>query len=250
LEDSDLTPAPDAASAEGLVLVPSPKSQFGVISDIDDTVMKTHATSWWRMARLTFLNNARTRKPFEGVAALYRALHAGADGSHFNPFFYVSSSPWNLYDLIEDFLDLNGIPLGPILLRDLEVSRRQLSHTRHDHKLDKINTILSVIPETKFLLIGDSGQQDPYLYREAIRRYPDRVLAIYIRDVAEKNRTAVEKLAREAEADGVEMILAADSYVAAHHAADRGYIRREALDAILAERQQDRYAPEAERPTV
>lgn len=244
------TPSREVAAADGLVLVPSPKSRFGVISDIDDTVMKSSATSWWRMARLTFLKNARTRKPFEGVAAFYRALHAGADGAHANPIFYVSSSPWNLYDLIEDFLDLNGIPLGPILLRDLELSRKQFSNTKHEHKLDKIKMILSVIPETPFVLIGDSGQQDPILYREAIRRFPGRIQAIYIRDVSAQQRAAVEQLIREAAADGVEMVLAADSYVAAQHAADRGLIRPEALEAILSEREKDRFAPEAERPTV
>jgi phosphatidate phosphatase APP1 len=240
----------ETPAAEGLAMVPSPKSRFGVVSDIDDTVMRSSATHFWRMAKLTFLNNARTRKPFEGVAAFYRALHAGVEGEHANPFYYVSSSPWNLYDLIEDFLDLNGIPLGPILLRDLGLDKEKFIKSGHEHKLDKIKTILAVTPELPFLLIGDSGQEDPELYRKAIQRFPGRILAVYIRDVAQKRREAVQRLIEEARADGVEMVLATDSYAAAQHAADRGYLRAEALEAILAERQQDLYAPEADRPTV
>jgi phosphatidate phosphatase APP1 len=236
-------------NAEGLILVPSPHSRFGVISDIDDTVMKSSATNFWRMMKLTFLNNARTRKPFEGVSAFYRALHAGLEGDHSNPFFYVSSSPWNLYDLIHDFLDLNGIPLGPILLRDL-IEQQEYVETRHEHKLAKIKAIFETIPDLPFLLIGDSGQEDPKLYLEAVRRYPGRILAIYIRDVSAKRRPIVEQLIEEAKAHDIDMVLAADSYVAAQHAAEHGYLRPDSLEEVQAKRQQDRYAPEAERPTV
>ena len=70
------------------------------------------------MAKLTLLHNAHTRLPFEGVAGFYQALQRGRDGEAYNPVFYVSNSPWNLYDLLEDFLDVHGIPRGPLLLRD------------------------------------------------------------------------------------------------------------------------------------
>ena len=62
------------------------------------------------MSRTTFLNNARTRLPFAGVAEFYRSLQLGRNGKRNNPFFYVSSSPWNLYDLLKDFLDTTTDP--------------------------------------------------------------------------------------------------------------------------------------------
>jgi phosphatidate phosphatase APP1 len=248
LIENEVTPGRETPKAEGFVLVPSPDAAFGVISDIDDTVMKSSATNFWRMARLTFLNNARTRKPFQGVAAFYRALAAGPQGGDgASPFFYVSSSPWNLYDLIHDFLELNEIPLGPILLRDLGLDKHKFIKEGHEHKLDKIQAILGTIPDLPFLLIGDSGQDDPTLYREAIRRFPGRIRAVYIRDIAAKNRTAVEELAAEARADNVEMLLVADSYEAARHAADRGLIASNQLDEIHADREQDRTSS---RPAV
>src|SRR5690606_2716375 len=92
---------------------------FGVISDIDDTILQSSITDWKTAAQLTFLHNARTRKPLDGAATLYQALQAGADGSGRHPIFYVSSSPWNLYDLLEDFMELNAIPFGSLFLRDL-----------------------------------------------------------------------------------------------------------------------------------
>src|SRR5690606_30277301 len=104
--------------AIGQILVPPSDSRFGIISDMDDTVIRSHVTEFWKVARLTMLHNARTRKPFEGVAAFYRALQAGGDGTRHNPIFYVSSSAWNLYDLFRVFLEHNQLPSGPILLRD------------------------------------------------------------------------------------------------------------------------------------
>jgi phosphatidate phosphatase APP1 len=237
--ENQVTPEHETPSTEGHVLIPSPQSALGVISDIDDTVMKSSATNFWRMARLTFLNNARTRKPFLGVAAFYRALAAGPQGQGANPFFYVSSSPWNLYDLIHDFLDLNAIPRGPILLRDLGLDKSRFIKGGHEHKLEKIQLILDTVHDLPFLLIGDSGQDDPKLYREAIRRFPGRIRAVYIRDVHSKRRSLVAELAADAHADGVEILLAKDSYEAARHAADAGLIEPRRLDEIRADREAD-----------
>ncbi len=80
-------------------------AEGGVISDIDDTVLQSSATNYLRAAQLMFLDNARTRFLFAGVAALYHAL--SADGRNL-AIFYVSSSPWNLYELLTDFFDFQG----------------------------------------------------------------------------------------------------------------------------------------------
>jgi phosphatidate phosphatase APP1 len=81
-------------------------------------VLQSSVTNFLKMARMVLLGNAHTRLPFEGVAAFYRALQRGASGGEFNPIFYVSNSPWNLYDLLEDFMDVHGVPAGPLFLRD------------------------------------------------------------------------------------------------------------------------------------
>jgi hypothetical protein len=73
---------------------------MAVISDIDDTIIQTGATRLWQAARSVLLGTAHTRLPFPGVAPFYRALESGPDGQAALPFFYVSSSPWNLYDVL------------------------------------------------------------------------------------------------------------------------------------------------------
>lgn len=223
-------------TATGQVLVPSSQSQFGVISDIDDTVLQTDATSVIGTFRATFLNNAHTRLPFHGVAALYRALQQGTTPNTINPLFYVSSSPWNIYDMLVDFLSIQGIPLGPLMLRDWGVSadESQTPSSHHGHKTIAIQRIMDTYPELPFILIGDSGQKDPEIYREIVHRYPQRVLAVYIRNVSHKTKRidAINALSAEIAQAGSSLILADDTLAAAKHAAAQGWIPNEILTAI------------------
>lgn len=214
------------------VIVPSERAEFGVISDMDDTVLQTGATSVISMARKVLFGNARTRMPFEGVDAFYRALHRDL-----NPIFYVSSSPWNLYDVLVEFLDLNDIPLGPVLLRDWGVTATELLPTSHGtHKLETIEAILVTYPDLPFLLIGDSGQEDPEIYTEIVRRHGEQITGIYIRDVSgnAERSDEIAALADEVSATGQELLLVPDTVTAARHAARHGGIPAEAIEEIAA----------------
>jgi phosphatidate phosphatase APP1 len=213
--------------ARGESLVPPPEAQLAVISDIDDTVVRTEATRVLRMARLVFFGNARTRLPFPGAAALYQALHWGRAGRPLNPIFYVSSSPWNLYDLLVDFLHLRGFPAGPLHLRDWGIRPKEGSlRDHHRHKLATIRRLLEAYPRLPFLLIGDSGQSDPEIYAEVVRRAPGRIPAVYIRDVSRTaaRGAAIASLSRAVAGAGSSLVLARDSYAVARDAADRGWI--------------------------
>jgi phosphatidate phosphatase APP1 len=196
------------------VLIPSEAAQFGIISDIDDTVLVTNATSLLGMAR-SVIRNAASRLPFEGVADLYRALHRDT-----NPLFYVSSSPWNLYELLHEFMDLNRIPHGPMLLQDWGIDDNTLIIGSHEtHKMEQIQRILDFYPGLKFVLIGDSGQHDPEIYLKVIQSHPDRVLAAFIRDVTPDLRDqAVARILEQSNAAGVEMLYVPDSAAALTHA--------------------------------
>lgn len=232
--------------ATGSVLVPPAGASFAVISDIDDTVVETGVTHRLAMARTVLLRNAYTRLPFEGVAAFYKALHQGSDGDDRNPIFFVSGSPWNLYDLLAKFLELQDIPPGPILLRDFGLdSTRLLRAETRGYKLESIRPILALYPELTFLLIGDSGEQDPEIYRDLVREFPGRVRAIYIRNVSTgpARTSEVLAIAREVEREGVEMLLVKDTEEASVHALARGWIRPEKLPEVRDEKVKDQTAP-------
>lgn len=232
--------APVSATAE--VLVPPADAEYGIISDIDDTIVKTGATDLLAMSRNTFLHNAHTRLPFAGVAEFYKSLQLGRNGKQNNPFFYVSSSPWNLYDLLIDFLDLNKIPEGPLLLRDFGLDTTKAGFSDHmGHKFHEIQNILMTFPHLNFVLIGDSGQDDPKIYREIVKRFPGRILAIYIRDVqlADREKIAIE-ISKELIADKVEMVIVDNTVEAAKHAALNKLIFTESIPQIEEEKQKDK----------
>jgi phosphatidate phosphatase APP1 len=234
------------ARATGRVLVPPRGARFGVVSDIDDTVVRTDVANLLSMARLVLLTNAHTRLPFEGVAAFYRALHAGPGGGHLNPVFYVSSSPWNFYDLLDEVLAVHSIPAGPLFLKDYGLSRDVLlASGHHEHKLGAIEEILQTHHNLPFVLIGDSGQEDPEIYRTVVQRFPGRILAVYIRDVASGERDRrVREIAAEVAGEGVEMVLIRDTVAAARHAVGRGLIDADALAEIQGQQAADEAAPD------
>ena len=214
------------------IALPGAGARFGVISDIDDTVLVTEATSLLKMMRLTLLESSESRVAFPGVAAFYAALHAEV-----NPFFYVSSSPWNLHEFLEDFMSLKGIVAGPMLLRDFGIDRDKLVAGPHmDHKLGAIRSVLDRNPTLSFVLIGDSGQKDPEVYARIVEAYPGRVLAVYIRDVSGDARDrGVADIGARLEAAGVDLLLVPDMREAARHAAARGWIDDGAVERVRAD---------------
>jgi phosphatidate phosphatase APP1 len=240
-------PVPKGLQARAEVLVPPADAEYGIISDIDDTIVKTTATDLLQMGGNVLLNNAYTRLPFAGVSAFYRSLQLGRNGKRNNPFFYVSSSPWNMYDLLHDFLDIHEIPAGPLLLRDFGLEKNKLFKSDHmGHKFKEIENILLTYPELQFVLIGDSGQEDPVIYQEIVKKFPTRILAIYIRDVALPDRAQIAvKISEELKRGKVEMLLVENTVKAAEHAAAAGLIFTSEIPVIEADKEKDK-SPEPE----
>lgn len=187
----------------------------------------------WRMIKLVYFGNAATRILFPGVADFFKALQSGLHGHHGNPIFYVSSSAWNMYDVLSRFIEINHIPSGSLFLRDIEFSLQNLLSFSHaEHKREQIDPILQTYPELPFILIGDSGQQDPEIYEQVVSDYPGRILCIYIRNVSQDNskRTqAFQEIATRIRKHDCEMILVPDSSTAAQHAAAQGWIQSDAV---------------------
>jgi len=229
--------------ARGEILIPGVDAQFGVVSDIDDTILISHSTKTLRKLSLMLLHNSRTRKPFPGVDAFYQALHKGPDGTQFNPFFYVSSSEWNLYDLLDDFCAYNRLPKGVFLLRELKANVFRLRKSgggNHLHKLDTIRLLFQTYPELPFVLIGDSGQRDPEIYASVAMEYPGRVKAIYIRNVTRFRRDhEIKKIIGKLDRIGVPLLLARDTVQVSSHAAGSELISKESINEIIRDAEND-----------
>ncbi len=246
-----LEPMPDKsddAQTFGQVLIPPDTAKFGVISDIDDTILKTNVGNKFKMILTTILSNAHTRVPFEGVAAFYKALQKGVSENEGNPIFYVSSSPYNLYHLLVKFLELQEIPLGPVFLKDFGTHTPFTAGDHKTHKLENIRNVLETYPHLPFVLIGDNSEQDPEIYKQIVHDYPERIRTIYIRKVNDEfeNKYDVEALIKEVQTSGSQLIFAPDSEFAANHAAGENLIAVESLAEIRENKELDRDSPEAE----
>ncbi len=211
---------------EGKVYVPH-STQYVFISDIDDTVMVSYSATKFRRLRELLTRNPRTRKQFEKVADWYQQLaYAQTNDATPNPFFYVSSSEWNLYDYLTEFFAYNKIPEGIFLLNQVKkwFQLFQTGKTKHTGKLLRIARILDAFPKQQFVLIGDNSQHDPDIYTAIAAKNPEKIFAIYIRNV----RPGQEKYARQtlamAKEAGIHTFLFTGSGEAAEHARSIGLI--------------------------
>lgn len=206
------------------IRVPGPEARFGVISDVDDTILHSGTRSALTVIRNTLTGSELTRTPVAGAPELWRGLAAGASGLDDNPVFYLSSSPWNLYGFLAAFIEHRGFPRGPLLLRDLLGGIEEHSH--HSHKSERIDEILELHPQLRFVLLGDSAQQDREIYAGVAGRHPGRIIAIYIRDIAHRRRSEVPT------PEDVPIVLVADWAVAAQHAAELDLIASPVVDGV------------------
>lgn len=177
---------------KGEFLIPEAEADYGVISDIDDTLLTTGVTSFlkWKVIRNSFFVNAFRRMPLEGAPGLYTKLHKGIEGKEKNPVFYLSNSPWNLYQYLQLFLDYNGFPKGPVLLRSFSSFFKRLTASEKPHKQKEIINLLNTYPKLNFILIGDSGEHDATIYTDIAAQYPNRILCIYLRSVNHRRKMA------------------------------------------------------------
>ena len=160
--------------------IPPPDAEHMVISDIDDTMIETGAHSLARNLWTTFTGSALTRQAHDDAIALVEALV----GRRRNPVFYVSSSPWNLHDFLETLFAHEGVPRGPMFLRDLGVTPEGVGERHGTHKGRAIDAVMAANPALPAYLLGDTGQHDAIVYRDAVARHPGRVRGVALREPA------------------------------------------------------------------
>ncbi|GAB4017601.1 App1 family protein [Spirosoma koreense] len=221
-----MEPHSETAVGEGQVLVPHP-TPFACISDIDDTFLVSHSARLGKRLKVLLTKNAHTRKPFEGVVAHYQLLAEASSGSGAtNPFFYVSSSEWNLYDYILEFSKKNGLPDGVYLLSPLKQFRELLKTGQNKHmtKFIRIVRILEMYPQQQFILLGDDTQEDPVIYASVAEHFPNQIRCVYIRQVHGKNQPKTREILNRIEAVGIPCCYFAHSAEARQHSLTIGLI--------------------------
>ena len=222
-----LTPVrPAGEPTSGAVHMTDPSADLVVVSDVDDTIVDTgiaHGVA--ATLATTLLQQQSLREALPGVAELYRALARGPQGVQ-RPFFYLSTSPWNLVEFLQQFLARHGFPDGPLILTDWGPGADGVLRVRtRTHKLSALRDLALALPGSRFVLIGDSGQQDASIYAEFAAEHPGRVAAVYIRRAGAADATGELRVdqgrALLTEA-GVPFVVADDATAMLEHAVHSG----------------------------
>lgn len=151
---------------------------ISVISDIDDTIKNSNVLDKKKLLKKTFLKEFSA---VQGMSTLYQ--HWNQLGYQFH---YVSSSPWQLYPVLNEFIDVQSFPRGSMhlkLIRVKDSSIFNLLATPEEGKIPTITTLLEAYPKRRFILVGDSGEKDANIYATIAKKYSGRIIKIYIHNV-------------------------------------------------------------------
>ena len=173
-----LLSSPGAEPVEASVRIVDPGARFGIVSDIDDTVMVTALPRPLLAAWNTFVLDEHARASVPGMAVLYERLvnaHPGA------PVLYLSTGSWNVAPALTRFLSRHLYPPGPLLLTDWGPTNDRWFRSGQEHKRATLLRLAEEFPDIRWLLVGDDGQHDQDLYAEFAAGHPENVAAVAIR---------------------------------------------------------------------
>jgi len=205
-------------------------SSYGIISDIDDTFLISHSRRSFKKLFVLLSKNVQARKPFDDVVKHYQLLSFASRVHPIetnNIFFYVSSSEWNLYDMIVRFAELNGLPKAILKLKKIKSGLDDFVMTgagEHGHKLRKIQNIIGFYPELQFILLGDDSQKDPEIYEQICKEFPTNIRAIYIRQTRTRSKPETSMHLKNIQNLGIDICYFAHSNKAIIHSIENGIV--------------------------
>ena len=160
------------------VFVVGSNVRFGIVSDVDDTVMVTALPRPLIAAWNSFVVNEHARQPVPGMAVLLERLvreHPGA------PMIYLSTGAWNVAPTLQRFLRRHLFPPGALLLTDWGPTHDRWFRSGRAHKEENLRRLAREFPHVRWVLIGDDGQHDDALYTAFTGAHPEHVTAVAIR---------------------------------------------------------------------
>ena len=187
-----------------------------VVSDVDDTIKITEIPA----GEQAVLNNTffREFRATPCTAAMYSGM------SHDTAFHYVSGGPWQMYRPLQEFLVSSdaGFPEGSFHMKDVRTNPFESESYRdiwkliasgsqavtYEQKLAQISRLFTQFPGRTFILVGDSGEKDPEIFRSIRESFPAQVDEIRIRDVVnaleddQKRLAGMTVILPESNADG------------------------------------------------
>jgi phosphatidate phosphatase APP1 len=168
------------ATVDAPVFIVDETVGFGLVSDIDDTVMVTALPRPFLAAWNTFVLDEHARTPVAGMAVLYERLTRAHPGA---PVIYLSTGAWNVAATLTRFLERNLYPHGTLLLTDWGPTHDRWFRSGPEHKRLELERLAAEFPGVRWLLVGDDGQHDERIYGEFAAAHPANVAAVAIRQL-------------------------------------------------------------------
>ncbi|QTX04894.1 App1 family protein [Agromyces archimandritae] len=212
---------PGGADVEAPLHIISPDETFGVISDVDDTVMVTALPRPLVAAWNTFVLDEHARIPTPGMGVLFERLVRAHPGA---PVIYLSTGAWNVAPALRRFLSRNMFPDGPLLLTDWGPTHDRWFRSGREHKEDNLRRLADEFPNIRWLLIGDDGQHDEELYADFAAERPASVAAVAIRRLSPGEAVLAGGRANAPHGDEVPWVSASDGSTIADRLADVGLL--------------------------
>jgi phosphatidate phosphatase APP1 len=199
--ESDLAPGwhdvlltgADGSRAVAPVHVVDPAARYGIVSDLDDTVVVTRLPRPFLAAWNVLVRHEHAREAVPGMARLYAELLAHHPEL---PVVYLSTGAWNAAPAMGRFLRRTGFPAGPMLLTDWGPTNTGWFRSGREHKASQLRRLFHELPDVRWLLVGDDGQHDPEIYARAAAAYPEHVGAILIRRLTHSEHVLAHGLPR------------------------------------------------------
>ncbi|BFZ58979.1 hypothetical protein PYCC9005_006047 [Savitreella phatthalungensis] len=152
---------------------------ISIISDMDDTVKHTGVVDGMREAFRNAFVKDLWRLEISGVRQWYARMAQTGSVLH-----YVSNAPYQLWPTLASFIRTTKLPTGSVHLKAYSGVLQGIWEPAADKKRASVESILVDFPHRKFLLIGDSGEQDLELYTEFALLRPHQIAGIFIRNVS------------------------------------------------------------------
>jgi len=167
--------------AAAKVFVVARGTRWGLISDVDDTVMVTALPRPFLAAWHTLVVNEHARTTTPGMPVLYERLHSRHPQA---PVIYLSTGAWNVAPTLTRFLSRNLYPAGALLLTDWGPTADRWFRSGREHKRSALERLAAEFPEIRWLLVGDDGQHDESIYADFVARHPNQVVAVCVRQLS------------------------------------------------------------------
>ncbi len=216
----------EGRTTTGDVQVIDPSVDFGIISDIDDTIISTMLPRLMLAAWNSFVVHESARQAVPGMARLYRDLldrHPGA------PLVFVSTGSWNTQPTLTRFLHSRRFPQGAMLLTDWGPTSTGWFRSGREHKEREVRQLAADFPNIRWVLVGDDGQHDPAIYGRFSREFPEQVRAVAIRQL-----TPAEQVLAHGTLDSLESAQMDRTHSVPWVAGQDGWELHVKLDAALA----------------